>query len=138
MKVILPTDVTVRGSDASVAVMPPGRIPPDATILDAGPQTIAGYRPIIGKAGAILWSGRFGAGEGPDSMDSSTAIARAIAGSSAFSLAIGQGVVDTIRTLGLEKGFDMVCTGETAAMRMLEGKTLPALAALGLTAGKNR
>jgi phosphoglycerate kinase len=57
-------------------------------------------------------------------------LARAIAASTAFSLAGGGDTIAAIHKFGIEGDIDYISTAGGAFLEFLEGKTLPAVAAL--------
>ncbi|MHC4516737.1 MAG: phosphoglycerate kinase [Planctomycetota bacterium] len=107
------------------------QIPDDLMGLDIGPQTIESYRTVIAKAKTIVWNGPMGVFELPAFRSGTEAIARAVAESEAWSLVGGGDSVAAVELLGVADKIDHVSTGGGASLQLLEGKTLPGLAALG-------
>ncbi|MBN2342396.1 MAG: phosphoglycerate kinase [Deltaproteobacteria bacterium] len=128
IQLIFPSDVSAGTSMESVVDMPYGTVDNDMKIFDVGPKTIDLYKQTIRKAGTILWKGDMGMAK--ESCFGTEAVAKAIAGSSAYCGSIGAESAKTIRKLGLEKGFDHVSDGGAATIKMLEGKTLPTIVAM--------
>jgi len=100
-------------------------------ILDCGPDTIGLYLNVIAKAGTIIWNGPLGYFEIPPFRKSTEAIAKAIARSSAFSVAGGGETIEAIHQAGLTSQFGFISTGGGAMLEFIEGKKLPGLQAIG-------
>jgi phosphoglycerate kinase len=132
VKILLPTDaVAAAGPDSTeTAVTPAGEIPDGMSAYDVGPASRARFREVIGRAGTIFWNGPMGMFERPQFAEGTTAMAKMIAGASAFKVVGGGDSVAAVTQAGLEKGFDHVSTGGGASLEMLEGKILPGIAAL--------
>ena len=131
-KVPLPTDVVVAPSIESSrgttrAVDQVGR---DEMILDIGPQTAEAYAAQIARAGTVVWNGPVGVFEKAPFAAGTEAIARAIARSKAYSIAGGGDTVAAINKFGIASDIDYISTAGGAFLEFLEGKTLPAVAAL--------
>ncbi len=77
-------------------------------------------------AGTIVWNGPVGVFEFDSFAHGTETIARAIAASSAFSIAGGGDTLAAIAKYGIEKGIGYISTGGGAFLEVLEGKTLPA------------
>jgi phosphoglycerate kinase len=131
-KVPLPTDVVVgRGlEDASPEIKPIGEVAPDEMILDIGPKSAEAYAAEIAKAGTIVWNGPVGVFEKAPYAKGTATIARAIAQCKAFSIAGGGDTVAAINQFAIADKIDYVSTAGGAFLEFLEGKTLPAVAAL--------
>ena len=95
-------------------------------ILDIGPQTTAILVAQLMAAGTIVWNGPVGVFEFDAFSHGTEGIAKAIAASSAFSIAGGGDTVAAIAKYGIEKQVDYISTGGGAFLEVLEGKTLPA------------
>jgi len=125
----IPTDVVVASefkADAKATVKAANAVEADDLILDIGPQTAAQLALQIKAAGTIVWNGPVGVFEFDAFSKGTEAIARAIAASSAFSIAGGGDTLAAIAKYGIEKQVGYISTGGGAFLEVLEGKTLPA------------
>jgi phosphoglycerate kinase len=132
-KVPLPEDVVVAveaSERARYAIKAPKDVEPDEKILDIGPRTAAALAETLKKAGTIVWNGPVGLFEIDPFAKGTHALGRAIAESEAFSIAGGGDTVAAIHKFGLERGIDYISTAGGAFLEFLEGKKLPAVAAL--------
>jgi len=103
---------------------------PDDMILDIGPKTAALYAKILRDAGTIVWNGPVGVFEFDAFGNGTRAVAEAIAGSGAFSIAGGGDTLAAIAKYGISGKIGYISTGGGAFLEFLEGKTLPAVAVL--------
>ncbi|WP_269792016.1 phosphoglycerate kinase [Stenotrophomonas sp. Iso1] len=129
----LPIDVVVApafAADAPATVKAVNAVEADDMILDIGPQTAAQYAELIAKAGTVVWNGPVGVFEFDAFGKGTEAMARAIASSSAFSIAGGGDTLAAVDKYGIAKQVSYISTGGGAFLEFLEGKTLPAVAAL--------
>jgi phosphoglycerate kinase len=129
----IPVDVVCAktfAADASPTVKAAAEVAGDDLILDIGPQTATQLAEILGKAGTIVWNGPVGVFEFDAFSRGTEAVARAIANSSAFSIAGGGDTLAAIAKFGISGQVDYISTGGGAFLEFLEGKTLPAVAAL--------
>ena len=129
----LPEDVVVAGemsARARESVTELRGVAPDDMILDVGPRSAAALAAILKQAGTIVWNGPVGVFEIPQFAKGTESIARAIAASKAFSIAGGGDTIAAIHKFGVADGIDYVSTAGGAFLEFLEGKTLPAVAAL--------
>lgn len=134
----LPSDVVVAkafAADAAATVKPVGEVAEDDLILDIGPQTGARYAALIADAGTVVWNGPVGVFEFDAFAGGTEAVARAIAGSKAFSIAGGGDTLAAVDKFGIEQQVSYISTGGGAFLEFLEGKTLPAVAALDARGG---
>jgi phosphoglycerate kinase len=134
----LPTDVVVAKELAATAhadVRPIHEVRPDERILDIGPDTADRLGSMLQSAGTIIWNGPVGVFEFEQFGEGTRAIAQAIARSKAFSLAGGGDTLAAIEKYGVEDGISYISTGGGAFLEFVEGKTLPAVAALQERAG---
>ncbi len=128
-EVPIPTDVVVAkafAADAPATVKAATDVADDDLILDIGPQTAAKLAAQLKAAGTIVWNGPVGVFEFDAFAKGTEAIARAIAESSAFSIAGGGDTLAAIAKYGIEKDVGYISTGGGAFLEVLEGKTLPA------------
>jgi len=105
-------------------------IEPDDMILDVGPTSIAFAKMAIATAGTIVWNGPVGVFEFDAFAEGTKALAHAIAESHAFSIAGGGDTLAAIAKFGVADKVSYISTGGGAFLEFLEGKTLPAVAAL--------
>ena len=129
----LPTDVVVAKEFSSTAVATTrsvDTVAADELILDIGPSTARSLATLLQSAGTILWNGPVGVFEFDSFAGGTQVIAEAIAASPAFSLAGGGDTLAAIEKFGVESGISYISTGGGAFLEFVEGKTLPAVAAL--------
>ena len=132
-KVPIPVDVVCAkrfAADATPTIKMTGDVADDDLILDIGPRSIAMLKRSIAEAGTIVWNGPVGVFEFDAFSAGTRAIAAAIAGSPAFSIAGGGDTVAAISAFGITDRISYISTGGGAFLEFLEGKTLPAVAAL--------
>jgi phosphoglycerate kinase len=131
-KVPLPTDVVVGKSleDTDPKTKSADAVSGDEMILDIGPKTAQAYAGEIAEAGTIVWNGPVGVFEKDQFAEGTRTIARAIADSKAFSIAGGGDTVAAIHKFGIADRIDYISTAGGAFLEFLEGKKLPAVAAL--------
>ncbi|MBX3605114.1 MAG: phosphoglycerate kinase [Piscinibacter sp.] len=125
----IPVDVVVAKAfkaDATPTVKAAADVAADDLILDIGPQTAAQLATMLKSAGTIVWNGPVGVFEFDAFAKGTETIARAIADSSAFSIAGGGDTLAAIAKYGIEKQVGYISTGGGAFLEVLEGKTLPA------------
>ena len=98
----------------------------DDLILDIGPKTAELLAAKLKAAGTIVWNGPVGVFEFDAFSKGTEAIARAVAESSAFSIAGGGDTLAAIAKYGIEKDVGYISTGGGAFLEVLEGNMLPA------------
>ncbi len=129
----LPTDVVVATEFAATAhadVRDIHDVHPGELILDIGPDTADRFAELIAEAGTVLWNGPVGVFEFDQFGEGTRAVANAIAASKAFSLAGGGDTLAAIGKYGVAEGISYISTGGGAFLEFVEGKRLPAVAAL--------
>ncbi len=134
----LPTDVVVAtafAADAPATIKRIDAVGADDMILDIGPDTAAAYAALVARAGTVVWNGPVGVFEFDAFGKGTEAIARAIASSDAFSIAGGGDTLAAVDKYGIADEVSYISTGGGAFLEFLEGKTLPAVAALEARAG---
>src|SRR5574343_1512633 len=125
----IPEDVVCAkafAADAPATVKAATDVAEDDMILDIGPETAARLAQQLKQAGTIVWNGPVGVFEFPAFENGTKAIAKAIAESSAFSIAGGGDTLAAIAKYGIEQQVGYISTGGGAFLEVLEGKTLPA------------
>ncbi|HTA64932.1 MAG TPA: phosphoglycerate kinase [Xanthomonadaceae bacterium] len=129
----IPTDVVVApafAADAPATVKRVADVGEDDMILDIGPETSARYAALIHDAGTVVWNGPVGVFEFDAFGKGTETLARAIADSSAFSIAGGGDTLAAVDKYGIADKVSYISTGGGAFLEFLEGKELPAVAAL--------
>ncbi len=129
----LPSDVVVApafAADAPATIKRVDEVGADDMILDIGPQTAQAYAALIARAGTVVWNGPVGVFEFDAFGKGTEAVARAIAASPAFSIAGGGDTLAAVDKYGIEGEVSYISTGGGAFLEFLEGKELPAVAAL--------
>lgn len=129
----LPLDLVIADSfsnEARTQVIPVGPIPEGWRALDIGPQTVEAYRKVILGAGTVVWNGPMGVFEMPNFAKGTFGVAQAVADSGAVSIVGGGDSVSAINQSGLSEKITHISTGGGASLEMLEGLTLPGVAAL--------
>lgn len=129
----IPTDVVVAkeiSKEAEATVKQLVEVADDDMILDIGPQTSEKFAEIIKQAQTILWNGPVGVFEFAQFGEGTKAVAKAIAESSAFSVAGGGDTVAAIEKYNVEQQISYISTAGGAFLEFIEGKKLPAVAIL--------
>jgi len=132
-EVPIPTDVVTAkafSADAPAVVKLSKDVADDDLILDIGPETAKRLAHQLLSAGTIVWNGPVGVFEFAAFQNGTQQIVRAIAQSSAFSIAGGGDTLAAIAKYGIEKQVGYISTGGGAFLEVLEGKTLPAFEVL--------
>jgi phosphoglycerate kinase len=132
-EVPLPADVVCAkevSATAKAVIKPVGEISDDDMILDIGPRTAAAFAKRLSEAGTIVWNGPLGVYEFDQFGQGTKAIAEAIAGSGAYSLAGGGETLAAIAKYRVAEGISYISTGGGAFLEFLEGKKLPAIEVL--------
>jgi phosphoglycerate kinase len=129
----LPVDVVIAekfeaGSKSRVISV--GPIPDGWSILDIGPETVAAFTKVINGARTVVWNGPMGVFEFPKFAKGTFGIAKAAADSGAVTIVGGGESVAAVQQSGLADKITHISTGGGASLEMLEGLTLPGVAAL--------
>ncbi|MDE2616506.1 MAG: phosphoglycerate kinase [Burkholderiales bacterium] len=128
-EVPIPVDVVTAKefrADAKATVKRASEVADDDLILDIGPETAKKLALQLKAAGTIVWNGPVGVFEFAAFENGTKEIAKAIAESSAFSIAGGGDTLAAIAKYGIEQQVGYISTGGGAFLEVLEGKTLPA------------
>ena len=132
----LPVDVIAADAfdnNANTQIVDVRNIPNGWQGLDAGPATLNNFREIIMNSKTILWNGPLGVFEMENFATGTLTLGNDIAeatANGAFSLVGGGDSVAAVKQFGLESKMSYVSTGGGAMLEMLEGKTLPGIAAI--------
>ncbi len=132
-KIRLPVDLVIaNGMDenAETKVMPVGPIPDGWRALDVGPKTVENFGKVIKSAKTVVWNGPMGMFEVKAFAKGTFGVAEAIASSKATSIVGGGDSAAAIMQSGLADKITHISTGGGASLEMLEGITLPGVAAL--------
>ena len=132
-QVPIPVDVVCAkefSASAAATVKAATEVADDDLILDIGPKTAAMLAERLGKAGTIVWNGPVGVFEFDAFAKGTEAVARAIAESPGFSIAGGGDTLAAIAKFGITDRVGYISTGGGAFLEFLEGRELPAVAAL--------
>ena len=132
-ELVLPTDVVVAErveADAPTQVVAADAIPNGWMGLDIGPETAAAYGRRLAEARTIFWNGPMGVFELEPFAAGTLAVAHAVAQSSAVSVVGGGDSVAAVNRAGVAALITHVSTGGGAALELVEGRTLPGVAAL--------
>ncbi|GHB31926.1 phosphoglycerate kinase [Salinicola rhizosphaerae] len=133
VEIPLPSDVVVAtefSESAEAVVKPVDQVGDDEMILDIGPDTAKRLAGLLKNAGTILWNGPVGVFEIDQFGKGTEVISQAIAASDAFSIAGGGDTLAAIDKYGIADRVSYISTGGGAFLEYVEGKTLPAVAAL--------
>jgi len=136
VQIHIPVDVIAAdafANNANTQVVDVKQIPVGWQGLDAGPKSLAIFKQIILDSKTILWNGPLGVFEMENFSKGTIALGEYIAESTkngAFSLVGGGDSVAAVKQFGLESKMSYVSTGGGAMLEMLEGRTLPGIAAI--------
>jgi len=131
---LLPVDTVIAqapSADDETKVVGVKEIPEDWMGLDIGPATIAAFSDAVKTAKTIVWNGPLGMFELAPFSAGTFKLVDAVVASGALTI-VGGGDTDTaIHKTGKSDKISYISTGGGAFLELLEGKTLPAVAALG-------
>jgi phosphoglycerate kinase len=135
-KIVLPVDCVVAGEPkpgTRTWLLDRDDVPPEGSILDIGPKSVATFRDFIERSRTILWNGPMGLFEITDFADGTIGVARAVADATARGAVTVVGGGDTaaaVEGAGLADSMTHVSTGGGASLEFLEGRVLPGVAIL--------
>jgi phosphoglycerate kinase len=136
VQIHLPVDVVAANAfanDAETKISAVNQIETGWQGLDAGPQSLENFKQIIMASKTILWNGPLGVFEMESFSNGTITLGNYIAEATAqgaFSLVGGGDSVSAVKQFGLESKMSYVSTGGGAMLEMLEGRTLPGIAAI--------
>ncbi len=133
VEVPIPVDVVVAprfAADAPATIRRIEDVGAGEMILDIGPETSARYAALIARAGTVVWNGPVGVFEFDAFGKGTETLAHAIADSAAFSIAGGGDTLAAVDKYGIADRVGYISTGGGAFLEFLEGRELPAVAAL--------
>ena len=132
-EVPIPVDVVCGkefSATAAATIKSVDDVAADDMIFDIGPRTAQMLADKMKSAGTIVWNGPVGVFEFDQFGKGTETLARAIADSSAFSIAGGGDTVAAIAKYGITDKVSYISTGGGAFLEFLEGKKLPAVEVL--------
>jgi len=136
VELYIPTDVVVANAfseDAEYKVVPSNEIPDGWMGMDIGPKSIEQIRSIIAGSKTVLWNGPLGVFEMKNFANGTVGIAQAMAEASkkgTVTIVGGGETVAAVEMAGVAEDLSHVSTGGGASLELLEGQTLPGVAAL--------
>lgn len=136
VQIHIPVDVVAAdafSNDANTQITAANNIPEGWQGLDVGPQTLEAFNKVIMDSKIILWNGPLGVFEMEKFAAGTITLGNFIADATetgTFSLVGGGDSVAAVKQFGLEEKMSYVSTGGGAMLEMLEGKTLPGIAAI--------
>jgi phosphoglycerate kinase len=133
VRVRLPVDLVAAPGPESVEgirVVSVRDMPRDLMGLDIGPVTVAQFAATLTSARTIVWNGPLGVFEKAPFAAGTLGIARAVAGSAAFSVIGGGDTIAAVHQAGVAERIGYISTAGGAFLEFLEGRTLPGVAAL--------
>ncbi len=133
-RLVLPVDAVIAdafSAEAATDVAPTGAVPDGWLGLDIGPAATARFVAEIAGAATVLWNGPMGVFELAPFAAGTRAIAEAVAACPGTTVVGGGDSVAALTAMGLAGRVTHVSTGGGASLELLEGRTLPGVAALG-------
>ena len=133
VKFLLPLDIRVAreySPNSESKIVDFDKIPDGWMGLDIGPKTEKLFSGAISDAGTVIWNGPMGVSEWDKFASGTLALAKAIAGTNSVSIIGGGDSAAAVFKLGYADKMTHISTGGGASLRLLEGKTLPAIEAL--------
>ncbi|HKO84336.1 MAG TPA: phosphoglycerate kinase [Actinomycetota bacterium] len=131
--VLLPTDVVVArevSEDAETRTVPADGIEPGWKGLDIGPETAKTFAKAVAEARTVFWNGPMGVFELAPFAAGTKVVAEAVAAADGYTVVGGGDSAAALAEFGLADRVDHLSTGGGASLELLEGKTLPGVAAI--------
>ena len=133
VKLLLPVDIVIAKefkNDTEIDVVDIDSIPKDWMGLDIGPETLKLFTEEISKAKTVIWNGPSGVFEMENFSKGTYGIAKALVESDAITIVGGGDSAAAVEKAGYAERITHVSTGGGASLELLEGKTLPGIAAI--------
>lgn len=133
VEMLLPVDIVAApefNNDSPRSVVPADAIPDNLMGLDIGPESIRIFNEKIKSSKTVIWNGPMGAFEMPNFAAGTNAVAMTLAESNCLSIVGGGDSVSAVNQSGVADRISYISTGGGAWLELLEGKTLPGIAAL--------
>jgi phosphoglycerate kinase len=130
--ILLPRDVLVAESIDNLEVVAASSdgVPAGMAIFDIGSETVRDYCAHVSTARTVFWNGPMGVFEREPFAGGTMGLARCVAESPAFTVVGGGDSISAIEAAGVGDRIDHISTGGGASLELLEGRTLPGLAAI--------
>jgi phosphoglycerate kinase len=132
-RLLLPTDLVIAralAADSEHRALDGVDVPDGWMGVDIGPRTAARYAQEIGAAATIFWNGPMGAFELAPFAAGTRAVAEAVAAAPGLTVVGGGDSAAALAQFGLSDRVDHLSTGGGATLELIEGRTLPGVAAL--------
>jgi len=132
-ELVLPTDLVLGrefSAETEIEELDGVDVPEGWMGLDVGPASASDYAARVAGAGTVLWNGPMGAFELDPFAAGTSKVAEAVAAAPGFTVVGGGDSVAALVKFGLTDDVNWVSTGGGASLELLEGKTLPGVAAL--------
>jgi phosphoglycerate kinase len=129
----IPVDAIVADrfdANAETKIVPIQEVPPEWLIMDIGPATSLLYSEVLASAKTIIWNGPMGVFEMDAFSRGTASMVNHVANSYALTIAGGGSTDVAIYSAGESYRITYISTGGGAFLDIMEGKTLPAVAAL--------
>jgi phosphoglycerate kinase len=129
----LPSDLVIGerlAADTEHRVLAGVEVPEGWMGLDIGPASAARYAERIARAGSIFWNGPMGAFELEPFAAGTRTVAEAVARAPGVTVVGGGDSAAALSRFGLENEVDHLSTGGGATLELVEGRSLPGVAAL--------
>ena len=133
---LLPTDVVVArevSEDAETRTVPADGIEAGWKGLDIGPATATAFAAAVAEARTVFWNGPMGVFELAPFAAGTKVVAEAVAAADGYTVVGGGDSAAALAEFGLADRVDHLSTGGGAGLELLEGKTLPGVAAIPTT-----
>ncbi|MEO1210945.1 MAG: phosphoglycerate kinase [Cyanobacteria bacterium J06638_20] len=136
VELLLPTDVVVAdnfAADANTQTVSVDNIPDGWMGLDIGPDAVEAFKTALADCKSVVWNGPMGVFEFEKFAKGTEAIANTLADltKTGTTTIIGGGdSVAAVEKVGVAEQMSHISTGGGASLELLEGKTLPGIAAL--------
>jgi phosphoglycerate kinase len=132
VRLLVPTDVAIAKSpeSASAEYVMVDAIPADQAVFDIGPQTVSRYCSEISRARTVFWNGPMGVFEREPFAVGTIGIAHCVAEADAYTVVGGGDSLAALEAAGVSADIDHISTGGGASLELLEGRSLPGIAAI--------
>ncbi|HHY26148.1 MAG TPA: phosphoglycerate kinase [Desulfitobacterium dehalogenans] len=131
--ILLPQDVVAAKefkADAPYRITTIQELTEDEMALDIGPESAGLFSEKIQKAQTIVWNGPMGVFEMEHFAKGTEKVAQAVALCPGMTIVGGGDSVAAVEKMGVGNQMSHISTGGGASLKLLEGKTLPGVAAL--------